>query len=337
MDVPPVVLARLLERAARRLQDRHDLLQRDGSSALGPLLEQVAGPDAFSCHPLRTWMELLARSYCACTGEVVLCDVPPALERVVASFAASIGALEILDDLIDGDMPIGERHAPNLALALLGESLALLPTLPDTNVHQLNETWGHLWSRCAAAQARDLESASNPALTVEQALQVAQGSGLVTRWAVEAGALLAGASSTLRVPLVDFGQHLGTAEKLLHDLHDLWPGPHPSRDLHRPTCNPAVVLARATDVPSCSSPDEATDDSTLRLRLRDSGVLHYLWFCADDYRLRAATALDDFARAGGDPRSLYPVLHLPAELRLVQTEDTEAQGFEHSLLTGIHA
>jgi geranylgeranyl pyrophosphate synthase len=159
--------------------------------------------------------------------------------------------------------------------------------------------------------------ATDPDLTVEQAVAVAEGSGSPTRWAVEAGALLAGGN--LRQPLAEFGQHLGTAEKLLHDVHDLWPGERPSHDLRRPSCNLAVVVARGQGVVSRGSDVASVDDDTLRRRLLESGALHYAWACADWYRLQAADALDRFAQAGGDPTPLVPVLALPPEVRAVQT------------------
>jgi hypothetical protein len=62
-----------------------------------------------------------------------------------------------------------------------------------------------------------------------------------------------------------------------------------------------------------------SDDAMLRRQLLECGALHYAWAYADWYRLLAADALDRFARAGGDPTPLVPVLALPPEVRAIQT------------------
>jgi geranylgeranyl pyrophosphate synthase len=167
----------------------------------------------------------------------------------------------------------------------------------------------------------DVARATEHNLTVEQAVVVAEGSGAFTRWAVEAGAVMAGAGTHLRAPLVAFGQHLGTAEKLLHDSHDLWPGPHPSHDLHRPSCSVALAVARQHNILVTNASCMESDDAMLRRQLLECGALHYAWAYADWYRLQAADALERFAQAGGNPEPLIPVLALPDEVRAVRVEE----------------
>jgi hypothetical protein len=64
-----------------------------------------------------------------------------------------------------------------------------------------------------------------------------------------------------------------------------------------------------------------SDDARLRRQLLECCALHYAWAYADCYRLQAADALDRFARAGGDPTPLVPVLALPDDLRAVRVEE----------------
>jgi geranylgeranyl pyrophosphate synthase len=229
--------------------------------------------------------------------------------------------VDVLDDVADGDEPDCGRQAPNLALALLGESIGLLGGLPPPLAGRLQRLWSAAWTRCAAAQARDVALTGLAAPTVEDALAVAEGSGLLTRWAVEAGALLAGAPPALVAPLALFGQHLGTAEKLLHDLHDVWPSSQRSDDLARPSCNLALIAARQMGLLPAAG--HLGDETALRERLLGAGVLHYAWAHADRYRLAAAAALEDFAGAGGDAASLWPILALSPDLRVVQGDDAE--------------
>jgi hypothetical protein len=317
-EQPSTALAGLLHGAGQRLRAPHRLLRQRQPSPLDALLERSTGGPTAEQGAMRPWAELLIRAYWVCGGQTDTCAARRALELVVASFVAGMSALEIFDDLVDGDEPVGGRQAPNLALALLGESTALLARLPSTRVASMLACWGKSWARCAAAQAQDMACATEHNLTVEQAVVVAEGSGAFTRWAVEAGAVMAEAGTHLRAPLVAFGQHLGTAEKLLHDIHDLWPGPHPSHDLHRPSCSLALAVARQHNLVTRTSCMES-DDAMLRRQLLESGALHYAWAYADWYRLQAADALDRFAQAGGDPTPLVPVLALPPEVRAIRT------------------
>jgi len=312
-DHERTLLEDLLRGAGRRLLAQRRVLGWRQPPALTEMLEQGVGPRAIEGGPLRPWAESMIRAYWACGGRTNTPMEVDELEMAVAAFTACMGALEIFDDLVDGDEPDGGRQAPNLALAFIGESTLLLSRLSPARAAPLLAFWGDMWMRCAAAQAQDVAFSTDPHLTVTQALMVAEGSGPFTHWAVEAGALLAGAPADLCAPLADFGQRLGTAEKLLHDVHDLWPDGHPSRDLHRPSCNLTLVVARNEGV-LLQDRDAATDDDALRRRIHDSGALHYTWAYADQYRLQAAAALERFAAAGGDPEPLVSVLALPPEL-----------------------
>src|SRR5207237_4682030 len=142
--------------------------------------------------------------------------------------AAVVCALEILDEPGDGDEP-----AADLGLALLGESIELFRGLTEPLAPRLLAHWGALWTRCAAARTLDTALWAWPDLTVSQAIRVATSYGHVTQWAVEAGALSAGAAPGLVAPLANFGRSLGTAQKLLHDLHALSPAAYRCGDLRR--------------------------------------------------------------------------------------------------------
>ena len=314
----PDPLEALLCGAAQLLSCRHAVLARCRSSALDLLLPQVAGPAQIERGALSPWLALLACAYRACGEDGRALGARREMETVLAAFAAAMAALEILDDLVDGDPPEGGRQAPNLALALIGQSTQLLCDLPVPLGHRLLALWGELWAQCAAAQALDVSLASTSDLTVDQALAVARGSGMVTRWAVEAGALAAGAPAALIAPLVDFGEHLGVADKLLHDLHDLWPGAHHSRDLHRPNCSLALVAARDLGLAGGEHSEMRDSDAARRQRLLACGALHYAWACVDEHRLGAAAALETFARMGGDPKPLLPALALPPDLQVFE-------------------
>jgi geranylgeranyl pyrophosphate synthase len=221
--------------------------------------------------------------------------------------------LEVLDELADG-------QASDLALALLGESIELVRGLPEPLAPRLLAHWGALWTRCAAAQTLDAALSVWPDLTLSQAIRVATTSGLVTQWAVEAGAIVADAAPGLVAPLAVFGRYLGTAQKLLHALS---PGAHRCGDLRRLSGNLTLAVAHDSGLAPTEPEPGVLDHAVLRRRLVECDAPDYARACADQCRRHAAEALRLFAGAGGNPTPLAGLLDLPPELRFVQMEDAQ--------------
>ncbi len=317
-DQASITLMSLVQGAGRRLLAQHRLSGWRRPSVLDALLGDVAGPALVEQGPLRSWAELVIRAYWACGGETNTSAERRSLELTVGALIIGMSALEILDDLIDGDEPDGGPQGPNLALVCIGESMSLMSRLSSECGFSMVTCWGEPWARCAVAQARDAAWSTEQDLTVEQAVAVVEGSGSFTRWAVEAGAVMAGAPIALRTTVTEFGEKLGTAEKRLHDMHDLWPGPQPSRDLCRPTCNLALRVARLNGIIPTAYHSTGVGDDVLRQQMLESGALHFAWAYADQYRLQAAEALERFAHAGGDPTPLVSVPALSPELDVIR-------------------
>ncbi len=321
----------VLQRATQRMGAALQRCAQDDPSPLDATFRDIVLVAGIDWQAWQAWQELLMRAYGACGGCIQARDGQRYLEISLAAFALSLCALEILDDVVDGDPPASGRQAPNVALALLGTSVELLGQLPLPLAHALQGYWGVMYRRCAAAQARDVAATIDARRTVEQALAVARGSGLVTQWAVEVGGLLAAASPGLLEPLAAFGRHLGTAEKLLHDLHDIWPSDRPSDGLRRPDCNLALVAA------SSNGPLPSEDAAKQRQGLYDSGLLHYMWAHVDLYHMQAAAALDRCALAGADTSPLQPLVGRACDLLLPQGEDAELHGSQDGLLPAINS
>jgi hypothetical protein len=305
-------VAGLLHGAGERLLTSHDRRQRR-LAALDLLLQGEAAAAAPGRSGLRLQSELLIRAHWACAPQAPTSAARRHLETVVAAFAAVVCALEVLDELADG-------QASDLALALLGESIALVRGLPEPLAPRLLAHWGALWTRCAAARTLDTALSAWPDLTVSQAIRVATTSGLVTQWAVEAGAIVADAAPELVGPLADFGRYLGTAQKLLHALS---PGAHRCGESRRLSGN--LTLAVAPDSGLAATEPEAgvLDRDALRRRLVECDAPDYAWACADQCRRHAADALRLFAGAGGDPTPLAALLELRPELHFVQMDDAQ--------------
>ena len=308
-------VAGLLHGAGERLLPSHDLRQHR-LAALDLLLQGDDGAAAPGRRGLRLQSELLIRAQWACGTQAHTSTARRHLETVVAAFAAVVCALEVLDELSDG-------QASDLALALLSESIELVRGLPEALAPRLLAHWGALWTRCAAAQTLDAALSAGPDLTVSQAIRVATSSGLVTQWAVEAGAIVADAAPGLVAPLADFGRYLGTAQKLLHDLHALSPGAHRWGDPRRLSGDLAPAVARDSGLAPTEPDPGVLDGEVLGRRLVECDAPDYARACADQCRRHAAEALRLFAGAGGNPTPLAGLLDLPPELRFVQMEDTQ--------------
>jgi hypothetical protein len=309
-------VASLLHGAGERLLTSHDLLRQRQLAALDLLLQGETGAPAPGRSGLRLQSELLIRAHWACGAQAHTSTARRDVETVVAAFAAVVCALEVLDEPADD-------QASALALALLGESIELVRGLPEALAPRLLARWGALWTRCAAARTLDAALCAWPDLTVSQAIRVATTSGLVTQWAVEAAAIIADAARELVAPLADFGRDLGTAQKLLHDLHALSPEAQCWGDLRRLSGKGALALAHDSGLAPAEPDLGVLDGDVLRRRLVECGAVHYIWACADQCRRHAADALRLFAGAGGDPTPLAVLLHLPPELRFVQMEDAQ--------------
>ena len=316
-------VASLLQGAGQRLLASHDQLRQRHPAALDLLLQGEAGAPALEQGGLRLQLELLIRAHWACGARAHTVIARRDLETVVAAFAAVVCALKVLDELADGDVPAADRQASDLGLALLGESIELFRGLRAPLGPRLLARWGALWTRCVAASTLDAALWAWPDLTVSQAIHVATSCGWVTQWAVAAGALSAGATPELVAPLADFGRYLGTAQKLLHDLHDLSPGAYRSGDVRRPRGTLALAVGRDSGLAPAEGDPGARDSDGLRRRLFEYGALDYARACADQYCRHAAESLSRFAGAGGDPAPLAGLLDLPSGLHVVQMEDAQ--------------
>ena len=306
-------VAGLLHGAGERLLASHDLLRQRRFAALDLLLQGEAEAPAPGCGGLRFQSELLIRAQWACGAQAHTSTARRHLETVVAAFAAVVCALEVLDELSDS-------QASDLALALLGESIELVRGLPEPLAPRLLAHWGALWTRCATARTLDAALSAWPDLTVSEAIRVATTFGLVTQWAVEAGAIIADTVHGLVAPKADFGRYLGTAQKLLHALS---PGAHRCGDLRRLSGKGALAVAHDSSLAPAEPEAGALDGDALRRRLIECDAPDYAWACADQCRRHAADALRLFAGAGGDPVPLAGLLDLPPELHFVQMEDAQ--------------
>jgi len=95
----------LLRDAGQHLLWQRQLLSHGQPSALDALLQREAGAALVEGGQLRPWLELMIRAYWACGGHTHTSAARRNLATALAAFAVSMGALEVLDDLADGDPP----------------------------------------------------------------------------------------------------------------------------------------------------------------------------------------------------------------------------------------
>jgi geranylgeranyl pyrophosphate synthase len=207
---------------------------------------------------------------------------------VAAATELMAAALELLDDLEDGDLPAGD---PLLALGL--------PRLINVGTGLLTLAMGTL-----AGEAAQVLTAAVMAATAGQDADLAgEGAGLdeAACWRIleaksanlaaavaRLGALAGGAAPDIADGYARFARHLGRFGQLANDLSAAAPGGAHS-DLRRR--KPTVLLAAAGLTGTPPDDDPTAPPGALVERLYTSGAVAYVWLLAEAERQRALAQL----------------------------------------------
>lgn len=225
-------------------------------------------------------------------------------ERAIPAAAAMevfIAALDLLDDLQDGDPnPVVSRCGPaqamNVSTGLLMLAQRLLLRLLDWDVgaETVVAVSGELASAAmtvGGGQHLDLLYESRPAVSEDEALDViSRKSATLISCACRIGARLGTEDQAVIDLLGRFGWHAGMAAQLLNDLRDVAPGHASKSDVRRRKKTLPLVAATAYGV-SLEVAPTSDGDAALREALAGSGALHYTWVVADMHRQEAARLL----------------------------------------------
>ena len=236
-----------------------------------------------------------------------------AAARVAAAVEVFVAALDVLDEIEDGDSsPLvdqaGLPQALNASSALLFISQSILAGLPSdgtvaSDISKFMSALAQLGIAATAGQHRDLAQPSDITPSLSEALEISRGkSGSLTGGACRLGALL----GTRDAELIDlyelFGQHFGTMQQLSNDLHDAQT-PGKKSDLARKKPTLPIAFFRL---------GLQNDEQEIReLRTEDisrSGALHFTWVVFERERQRCREILEQLASKGQDPTSLQSLI-----------------------------
>jgi geranylgeranyl pyrophosphate synthase len=165
-------------------------------------------------------------------------EAAPALPLAVAA-TLLVAGLDLLDDLMDGDLADGWCGYRPAELLLAGATLvAALPQLalgelplPPDRLVVMQRALARAGLRISAGQQRDLRAVGHPRLAPAAAEAIAAGkSGEVLAVIAALAATLAGARPRAVAGYAALGRALGTALQLRSDCYDLFGAPR-SRDL----------------------------------------------------------------------------------------------------------
>jgi geranylgeranyl pyrophosphate synthase len=217
---------------------------------------------------------------------------------VAAAVELFIAALDVLDDVEDGDpSPLvaaaGVPQALNVSTALLMLAYRLLGQLSDDGVaHDLVArqvyTMAQAGLTATIGQHRDLAVEGAADLSTEDALDIArQKAGALLGGACRLGALLGTTDEELLALYEAWGRHYGTAAQLANDFHDVEETSHKSDRRRSKGTLPLLYALHAADAAGARPPDLAA-----------SGAMHFTWAIYQLERRAGDRVMAELARRG---------------------------------------
>ena len=260
-----------------------------------------------------TWPRYVIAACRALGGDASLAIWPAAAVELV------IAAIDIADDLIDGDLPdltpLERGRMTNAIAALafasqgcLARAMACLPAENAMLVDRLVAAGAY---GSVAGQDLDLVLEARPFVSKEEALEATRRkSGSLGAMACAVGAAIATTDEYTLDLVQTFGRHLGTSAQLLNDMDGVDLGSAKSDLRQRKKTLPvAYLLAEAnrrngesTLAPLVGAwygtnrePVTVDGEAALQVLLHDTGALQFAWIVADAHYRNAKQALETLA------------------------------------------
>ncbi len=246
------------------------------------------------------WEQLIHASCAASRGELTATPI------VAAAFELCIAALDVFDEIEDGDASplvdsIGVPRAMNVATTLLAHSQVVLTRLSSVG-HLANpatafvEAMNRAVVLATIGQDEDLTSHDDADQSLERALQIArQKSGNLVAGAAMLGALTGSSDRKTLEKYREFGLHFGTMAQIANDIHDANPETGKSDSVEGKSTLPRLFAARSAR----SSVSEISDQQVER-----SGGLHFSWVVFEIERARCLKTLSELETAGQEIENL---------------------------------
>lgn len=246
------------------------------------------------------WVQLVLAA-CAATG-----GDPDFGARVAAGVECAMAALDLLDEIEDGDASptveaVGTAQALNVATALLllGQR-ALLDLPPRADLPAPADFARALTAGILAAtggQHLDLTSPTAITATMDDALAIARRkAGALAGMACRLGAMVGTADVALLDRYGTWGLHYGTAAQLSNDLHDAVEETAKS-DLAQQKPTLPLLFRRRAALAHHAVPGVAA-----------SGALHFTWVVVEIEREACRSLTEELAARGQDVASLRQIV-----------------------------
>jgi geranylgeranyl diphosphate synthase, type I len=300
--------------------------------------------DSLGPVPLRSWLEqyfsepgwVLARSgFPRWTGFVmesarVLGGSSEAAAAAGALVELAVGAIDIADDLIDGDF-IGSREDKHRAMnAAVGLGLLTQRAIVELAIHVGPARATHIAERAARwslasvdGQDRDVLLQARVDVSEDEALAVTRRkSGSLVRMAFEVGAAVATDDVAVIESVGVLGESVGLVAQLLNDLGGVDDASGNKTDFRaRTKTAPVAYLLRSAaednhrvvlDWYANSDLDDPVHERELAVLARDLGAMDFAWILADTHRREAVAALKGAAVELKKPELLELMTLLPS-------------------------
>jgi geranylgeranyl pyrophosphate synthase len=236
-----------------------------------------------------------------------------AASRVAAAVEVFAAALDVLDEVEDGDSSVlvelaGLPQALNASSALLFIAQSILAELPSdgtiaSDVSEFMSALAHIGIAATAGQHRDLAQPSNITASLVEALEISQAkSGSLTAGACRLGALLGTRDPELIRLYELFGRHFGTMLQLANDLHDAQRQGTKSDLARKNPTLPIAFFRRGLQNEDPGTDELHPDDVAV------SGALHFTWVVIERERQRCREVIEDLASKGQDPTLLQSLI-----------------------------
>jgi len=214
--------------------------------------------------------------------------------RISAAFEVCIAALDVLDEIQDGDQSplvenIGVARALNITTALLNLAYVILSQnegqFPDWDLGvSMSQLLAETVISATVGQDQDLAAADSDDVTVDDAIGIARRkSGSLVGGACCMGARLGTRDTELLAEYRDFGVHFGTMSQIANDMHEVQASGVTS-DLQRNKATLPLVFLRNS---IRSNPNAHTN-----LTVQTSGALHFAWTVFESEMLSCKRALE---------------------------------------------
>lgn len=271
----------------------------DGAGLPVPFVDLILQPlsqpgKIFGSSDPSMWTRLVDACCTAVSGNTA------AAIRVAAAVEVLIAALDVLDEVEDGDQSsfiekFGTPRALNASTALLFFSQKLLMQLPVDGIDpamlpRFFNTVSSFGLAATAGQDQDLSTTASQSISLENALRICSGkSGSLAACACALGSLLGTIDEESTKLFAEFGGHFGTMLQLSNDLHDAHNDTAKSDLRQKKPTLPLVYFER-------SNADDAT--AVHSEDISRTGALHFTWVVVELERTRCSRILEQVAQRG---------------------------------------